>query len=86
MIDASASRSVTTKTLDEAQELIEVMASNDYQAPSERVNMKKGVIELDTLNAILAQNGTLTQQMTSLTKQTSKMHVNSVANIQPPLA
>ena len=36
MVDASTSGSLNTKTLKQARELIETMAVNEYQMPSER--------------------------------------------------
>ena len=55
MIDAFAAASINTNTLDEAFQLIEVMASNDYRAPLERILPKKGMMELDSINTLLAQ-------------------------------
>ena len=54
MVDRSTRGSLYTKTLEEGYQLIETMASNDYQLPSNRVVVKKGVMGLDTLSAILA--------------------------------
>ena len=53
------------------------MASNDYQAPLERSFAKKGVMELDTFNTLMALNTSLSQQLTNLTKKISKMQVHS---------
>ncbi|KAL4314275.1 hypothetical protein AHAS_Ahas15G0068800 [Arachis hypogaea] len=44
------------KTPEEALDLIKMVANNQYLYSSERTSMRKGVIELDALDAILAQN------------------------------
>ncbi|KAL4276860.1 hypothetical protein AHAS_Ahas20G0249400 [Arachis hypogaea] len=43
------------KTTEEVMELIEIVANNQYLYSSERA-MKRGVMELDTLDTILSQN------------------------------
>lgn len=83
MVDRSTRGSLYTKTLEEGYQLIETMASNDYQLPSNRVVVKKGVMGLDTLSAILAQNASIAPQMTNLTKQLNEMKVNVVNFTQP---
>ena len=67
-LDSSAGGSLhLKKTPTEAQELIEMVANNQFMYTSERnlvnhgISQKKGVHEVDTLNAILAQNRILTQ-------------------------
>ena len=61
------------KTIDEAHQLLEEMAANNYQWPSERSSQKKvvGVYELDAITA-------LTAQVTTLTKQLGSMKVNVI--------
>ena len=54
MVVASARVSLYTKTPEEGLQLIETMVVNDYQLPPDRAVVKKGVMKLDTLNAILA--------------------------------
>ena len=62
------------KTPAEAQELIDMVANNQFMYTSKRnpvsngTPMKKGVLEVDTLNAILAQNKILTQQVNMIPK------------------
>ena len=51
MIDALVGGLINMKTLEKALEPIEVVASNDYLTLYERGPMKKGVIELDIVNA-----------------------------------
>ena len=45
--------------------------------------VKKGVMELDTINAILSQNTSLSHQMVNITKQLNEMKVNVVSSTQP---
>ena len=54
MVDASASGSLNTKTPVEAYQLLETMAANEYQMPSGRSVVKRGVMELDAFDTILA--------------------------------
>ncbi|MED6153782.1 hypothetical protein PIB30_105344 [Stylosanthes scabra] len=56
MVDAASGGTLASKTPEEALQLIETMAANNYLAPSERLSNRRGVMELDTLDAILAQN------------------------------
>ena len=55
------------KTPAEAQELIDMVTNNQFMYTSERnpvsngTPQRKGVLEIDTMNAILAQNKILTQ-------------------------
>ncbi|MED6127483.1 hypothetical protein PIB30_088510 [Stylosanthes scabra] len=51
--DSSAGGSLQLKTPEEAMELIELVANNQYMFTSDR-NMKRGVMEVDTMDAILA--------------------------------
>lgn len=69
MVDSLDRGSLNNKTLEEEMNLIETMAVNHYSTPSERNLMKRGVVELDTLNTILAQNQVLSQQLNLITKQ-----------------
>ena len=78
IIDASAGGSLNTKTADEAQELIETMASNEYQMPSDRSTARRGVMELETQDAILAQNKLISQQLETLTKRLQAVQLGAV--------
>jgi len=50
------------------------LASTDYQAQHDRSSVqKKGILELNTQDAILAQNKLLTQQVEALAKQMAKL-------------
>ncbi|XP_072066842.1 uncharacterized protein [Arachis hypogaea] len=66
------------KTPKEADELIEMVSNNQYLYTSERNLMKKGVMELDTLEAILAQNKAMSQQISMITQHLSGMQVSTV--------
>ena len=67
----------------EAQELIDMVANNQFMYTSERnpvsngTPMKKGVLEVDTLNAILAQNKILTQQVNMISQSLNGMQAAS---------
>ena len=64
-IDAAASGALMRKDKDEAHELLEEMASNNYQWQLERVTPKKitGVYELDALSTIQVQLALITNQL-----------------------
>ena len=72
-----------TGFLAEAQELIDMVANNQFMYTSERnpVNngtpMRNGVLEIDTLNAILAQNKILTQQVNMISQSLNGLQAAS---------
>ncbi|XP_058733223.1 uncharacterized protein LOC131604824 [Vicia villosa] len=75
LLDATAGGSLMSKSTEDAIMIIDCMALNDLQtqhdrSPSQR---KPGVLELNTNDAILAQNKILSQQVELLTKQMSKL-------------
>ncbi|KAL4287209.1 hypothetical protein AHAS_Ahas19G0163300 [Arachis hypogaea] len=67
------------KTPEEAQELIEMVANNQFMYTSERnsvnngVAQKKGVLEVDTLNTTLAQNKILTKKVNMISQHLTGM-------------
>ena len=74
-LDSSAGGSIhLKKTPTEAQELIEMVANNQFMYTSARNSVnngtpqRKGVLEIDALNAILAQNKMLTQQVNMISQ------------------
>jgi len=74
-LDHSAGGSIhLKKTPAEAQELIDMLANNQFMYTSERNSVnsgmpqRKGVLEIDALNAILAQNKVLTQQVNMISQ------------------
>ena len=78
LIDASAGGSLSTKTAEEAMELIEVMASNECLV-SERGMPKRGVMELNLQDAFLAQSKLMTQALEKLTLQISELKKTSTS-------
>ena len=61
MVDAAAGGSLNNKTPKQSWELFEVMTSNNYQRPIE-ITQKRGVLEVDTNIALLAQMQALSVQ------------------------
>ncbi|KAL4356210.1 hypothetical protein AHAS_Ahas09G0063900 [Arachis hypogaea] len=78
------------KTPEETIELIELVASNQYLYSSNRtpVNFetpqKRGVLEVDAVNALLAQNKLMSQQINLLTQQMGGMQVSAINTQNPP--
>ncbi|RZC08764.1 hypothetical protein D0Y65_015462 [Glycine soja] len=59
---------------EEAIVIIDSIAASDYQSHHDRApTQRKGIMELDTQNAILAQNKLLMQQIEALTKQIGQL-------------
>ncbi|KAI5343032.1 hypothetical protein L3X38_010908 [Prunus dulcis] len=72
LVDAAAGGALMTKTATEEFELLETMASNNYQWPSERMNLKPaGVLEVDAM-------ALLTAQISNLTKKVDSLSVNAI--------
>ncbi|XP_020201932.1 uncharacterized protein LOC109787777 [Cajanus cajan] len=83
LLDASAGGSMMMKDSEEAITIIDALTANDYQAHHDRSQpTKRRILELDTQNAILAQNKLLSQQMEELKKQMSKLQVGSSSRSQ----
>ncbi|KAL4365951.1 hypothetical protein AHAS_Ahas07G0157400 [Arachis hypogaea] len=90
-LDNSAGGSLHKKKApEETIELIELVASNQYLYSSNRnpVNseapQKKGVMEVEALNAILAQNKLMSQQINLLTQHMGGMQVSAINTQNPP--
>ncbi|MED6210483.1 hypothetical protein PIB30_064513 [Stylosanthes scabra] len=62
-------------------ELIELVANNQYMFTSDR-NMKRGVMEVDIMDAILTQNKAMAQQLTTLNKKLEKLEVSAMAALE----
>ncbi|MED6128689.1 hypothetical protein PIB30_100418 [Stylosanthes scabra] len=77
LLDSSAGGPLQLKIPEEAMELIELVANNQYMFTSDRC-MKMGVMEVDTMDAILAQNKAIAQQLTNLNKKIEKLEVASM--------
>ena len=74
ILDASARGTMMSKSLEEAIVIIDSIATNDYQSHHDRaLTQRKGIMELDTQNAILAQNKLLAQQIEALIKQIGQL-------------
>jgi len=72
----------TKKTIEEAIDIIETVANNEYFYASDR-STNRGVMELSQMDALLAQNKLITNQLAELTKQMERNQVAAV-NTQPP--
>ncbi|KAL4397397.1 hypothetical protein AHAS_Ahas01G0187800 [Arachis hypogaea] len=90
-IDNSAGGSLhKKKTPEETIELIELVASNQYLYSSNRTPVnsetpqKRGVLEVDAINALLTQNKLMSQQINLLTHQMSGMQILTINTQNPP--
>ena len=64
ILDASARGTMMSKSPKEAIVIIDSIAASDYQSHHDRAPVqRKGKMELDTQNEVLAQNKLLTQQI-----------------------
>ncbi|MED6212512.1 hypothetical protein PIB30_084045 [Stylosanthes scabra] len=66
LIDSSASGSLQTKTTAKALALIKLIAKNQYMNTSERNTVKKGVMEVEIVNALMAQLSTMNKKLEKL--------------------
>ena len=74
LLDASFGGDIMSKTAEEATNVIEAMASSDQQVQQGRLQaQKRGILELGSQDAILAQNKIMTQQIEALTQQMAKL-------------
>jgi len=72
--DAAAGGTMMAVDVEQATKIIDALAYADYQAQHDRQTMqqKKGMLDLNTTDVLLAQNKILTQQIEALTKQMTK--------------
>ena len=78
-VDHSSGGSLNKKkTIEEAKDVIETVAENEYFYASERTQ-KKGMLELNSIDALLAQNKAIGAQIVALTK---RMEANQASVIQ----
>ncbi|QHN87046.1 Retrotransposon gag protein [Arachis hypogaea] len=84
-LDNSAGGSLhKKKTPEDTIELIELVASNQYLYSSNRnpvnseTSQKRGVLKMEAVNAILAQNKLMSQQINLLTQQMGGMQVSTI--------
>jgi len=74
ILDAAAGGTMIVVDVEQATRIIDALASTDYQAQHDQSSVqKKGMLELNSQDAILAQNKLLTQQVKALTKQMEKL-------------
>lgn len=76
MVDAASESAINNNTPEEAYDLIEVMASNNYMKPSDRNFPRKavGVHEEDAFTALSAQLATVKKQLGSLNVNSILQH------------
>ncbi|MED6227362.1 hypothetical protein PIB30_112779, partial [Stylosanthes scabra] len=65
------------KTPEEAMGLIELVANNQYMFTSDRA-IKRGVMEIDSTNAILARMDAMAQQFSVVNKKLEKIEAASI--------
>jgi protein-tyrosine-phosphatase len=77
LIDAASGGAFMSKSQDDAYNLLEEMAMNNYQWPNERSIQKKtvGVHEIDAITTLTAQVHSLTQQLKTTHVTTLISHV-----------
>jgi len=74
ILDAAAGGTMMVVDVEQANKIINALASTNYQAQHYQSSVqKKRMLELNTQDAILAQNKLLTQQVEALTKQMAKL-------------
>ncbi|XP_014515641.1 uncharacterized protein LOC106773465 [Vigna radiata var. radiata] len=88
-LDAVARGNIKIKTADEAYKLPEDMAVNENETLNERgvIAQKRGVLQLPTKDALLAQNKLLSQQLDNLSKIIAQLpkEMRNVSQAQQPL-
>ncbi|GAU41492.1 hypothetical protein TSUD_13740 [Trifolium subterraneum] len=88
LLDASAGGSLKNKDENEARELVEAMAQNEYRVQNDRGAKKKaGMLELDTQTALLAQSQLMNTQMAAMLKHFTtapapQMQANAVQDVK----
>ncbi|KAK2436917.1 hypothetical protein QL285_021877 [Trifolium repens] len=80
LIDASAGGTIKNKNEDEVRQLVENMCLNEYRSKSERDPKKKGMIEVSTHTALLAQIELLNKQLAA--KSISEPNVSQVQDVR----
>ncbi|XP_024018055.1 uncharacterized protein LOC112090603 [Morus notabilis] len=68
IVDAAAGGAILAKSYNDAYEILERMANNNYQWPTERHNARKatGIHEVDAITALSAQMSSLTNMVKAL--------------------
>ncbi|XP_022855695.1 uncharacterized protein LOC111376916 [Olea europaea var. sylvestris] len=80
VVDSAAGGALLSKTLNEAYALLDEIATNSYQWPSESSSAKKvaGLYEVDPITALAAQMSSLTNQIVVLTSHGSQRKSKSI--------
>lgn len=81
LIDAASGGSLMSKSKDQSFELLDEMAQNNYQWPSERIAPKKaaGIYEVDALTNLTAQVASLSKQLQSMQPSVHAIQASSYA-------
>ncbi|XP_022864267.1 uncharacterized protein LOC111384238 [Olea europaea var. sylvestris] len=84
MIDAAAGGILMAKTENDAYALLDDIATNNCQWPSERLSVKKvaGLHEVDPITALAAQVTSLTNQIVTLTTQGNQQKADLVMRLR----
>jgi hypothetical protein len=77
-IDAAAGGALMAKNFDDAYDLLETMAANNYQWPTARLNQQKaaGIYEVDQFTAFSAQ---VASQLSALSKKIDTLGIQNIA-------
>ncbi|PON64427.1 hypothetical protein PanWU01x14_124960, partial [Parasponia andersonii] len=75
IMDVTAGGALMGKSTDDAFKLLEEMAANNYQWPSERVNPRRAtsINELEVISSLATQVNVLTKNLESMTKNLESM-------------
>ncbi|XP_062118769.1 uncharacterized protein LOC133832440 [Humulus lupulus] len=86
IIDAVTGGAFMSKSANEAYELLEEMAMNNYQWPTERGQPKKmaGMMELDAISMLTAQVAALTKQLQKTTLPSQAMQIQNLCELCGP--
>ncbi|XP_022874214.1 uncharacterized protein LOC111393042 [Olea europaea var. sylvestris] len=84
MVDVAAGGILMAKIAEAAYALLDDIATNSYQWPSERLSVKKaaGLHEVDPITALAAQVASLTNQIVTLTTLGNQQKVDSVMRLR----
>ncbi|PON37321.1 hypothetical protein PanWU01x14_321200 [Parasponia andersonii] len=84
IINAVAGGVLMGKSIDDAYELLEEMAVNNYQWPSEHINPRRttSINELEVTSSLVAQVILLTKNLESMTKKFDSMAIYTTQAIQ----
>ncbi|KAK8972450.1 hypothetical protein V6N11_025555 [Hibiscus sabdariffa] len=79
MLDASANDTLLDKPPRESLEILDKLAQNDYQHPnSRRGTTRRGTVQLDSSDTILAQISALTNMVKNMQRQTNTQEVKAL--------